>query len=227
MALRSGFIYLWRDRKSGQFYLGSHLGFEDDGYVCSSRWMRSAYKKRPGDFKRRIIKRVGSYDELITEEQRFLDMIKPEEFGVKYFNYQPKAKGWSWHQYDNVAKKEVVAKSAKARTGLKRSEEFSEVMRQSQIKNWQIPEYRQNAIAKAVARGRNDEALNKMVATTKERREAGLIHPGVKKGIRWFNNGSVEVFQYEQPEGFVRGRLSTSFTNMHAANPNHLKKAAL
>ena len=55
-----GFIYIWRDRKHKRYYIGSHWGTEDDGYICSSPWMSQAYKHRPNDFKRRILQRVCS-----------------------------------------------------------------------------------------------------------------------------------------------------------------------
>ena len=49
-----GFIYLWRDRKHNRYYVGCHWGTTDDEYICSSRWMKQAYKHRPYDFKRKI-----------------------------------------------------------------------------------------------------------------------------------------------------------------------------
>jgi hypothetical protein len=91
--------------------------------------MRSSYKRRSQDFKRRIVKRYQliAYKELIAEEQRWLDMIKPEEFGIKYYNYQPKAKGWSWHQNEHTRKivREKISNSwnEKIASGWKVSEE--------------------------------------------------------------------------------------------------------
>jgi hypothetical protein len=51
-----GFVYIWFDRKHKRFYIGCHWGKENDGYVCSSPWMKQAYKHRPQDFKRKILK---------------------------------------------------------------------------------------------------------------------------------------------------------------------------
>lgn len=83
-----GFVYLWRDRKHKRYYIGSHWGAEDDGYICSSRWMRKAYRRRPEDFKkRRIIARIyTNRKDLLDEEYRWLQMIKPEELGKRYYN---------------------------------------------------------------------------------------------------------------------------------------------
>ena len=85
-AEKHGFIYLWYDRRRRQFYIGSHWGTEDDGYICSSTWMRNSYKRRREDFKRRIIARVDVRANLMQEEQRWLDMIKKKELGVRYYN---------------------------------------------------------------------------------------------------------------------------------------------
>ena len=51
-----GFVYIWFDKKHRRYYVGCHWGNEYDGYVCSSSWMNQAYRIRPQDFKRRIIK---------------------------------------------------------------------------------------------------------------------------------------------------------------------------
>lgn len=83
----SGFVYIWRDRKTNRYYVGSHWGPDDDGYVCSSKWMRNAYRRRPADFKRRIVARVSTNrQDLFDEEHRWLSMIKPEELGQRYYN---------------------------------------------------------------------------------------------------------------------------------------------
>lgn len=83
-----GFVYIWRDRKHNRYYVGSHLGSIDDGYVCSSRWMNKAYKRRPQDFKRRILKYWSEKNRknLLLEERRWLDMIQDHELGNRYYN---------------------------------------------------------------------------------------------------------------------------------------------
>ena len=48
--------------------------------------MRNSYKRRREDFKRRIIARVDVRANLMQEEQRWLDMIKKKELGVRYYN---------------------------------------------------------------------------------------------------------------------------------------------
>lgn len=88
-----GFVYIWFDRKHKRYYIGSHWGTEDDGYICSSSWMKRAYKLRPEDFKprRTIVKIYTNRHDLLVEEHRWLQMIKPEEISPntptpRYYN---------------------------------------------------------------------------------------------------------------------------------------------
>lgn len=37
-------------KKHSKYYIGSHWGTEDDGYICSSKNMRDNYRYRPHDF---------------------------------------------------------------------------------------------------------------------------------------------------------------------------------
>lgn len=107
-----GFVYIWRDRKHKRYYIGSHWGTIDDGYICSSSWMLKAYKLRPEDFKRRIISYVYTNRvDLLNEEKRWLDMIRDEELATKntttesrkkirYYNFTKVMKN-PWHSTPN------------------------------------------------------------------------------------------------------------------------------
>jgi hypothetical protein len=92
----SGFIYLWYDRKHERFYLGKHWGTVDDGYICSSTWMKNAYKRRSSDFKRKILEWVYTdRKDLADAEHRWGSMIKKEELGKKYYNLKiPRDRHW-------------------------------------------------------------------------------------------------------------------------------------
>jgi hypothetical protein len=82
-----GFVYIWRDRKHNRYYIGCHWGDENDKYICSSEWMKKAYKKRPQDFKRRILKtNINERSFLFEEEYKWLSLIKKEELDKKYYN---------------------------------------------------------------------------------------------------------------------------------------------
>lgn len=118
-----GFVYIWYDRRHKRYYVGAHWGREDDGYVCSSPWMKNAYDKRPGDFKRRIIKRVySSKKNTFIEEQRYLNMIRPDEIKspdnkyCRYYNLRTKNSKY-WHLDESTARsvKEKISNTLKTK----------------------------------------------------------------------------------------------------------------
>ena len=49
------FLYCWTDHATNQLYIGWHKGSVDDGYICSSKYMKEQYNQRPDDFTREII----------------------------------------------------------------------------------------------------------------------------------------------------------------------------
>lgn len=77
-----GFVYIWFDRKYKRYYIGSHWGTENDGYICSSNNMRNNYNNRSNDFKRKIISKIYTdREDLLNEEQKWLDLIpKPSRW---------------------------------------------------------------------------------------------------------------------------------------------------
>lgn len=100
----SGYVYLWYDRKKKWFCVGSHFGQVSDDYVTSTGFMMRAYKKRPEDFKLRILDYYDGEDpkELLALEQRWLDLVKIEELciaenkrngTVRYYNQKKTASG--------------------------------------------------------------------------------------------------------------------------------------
>jgi hypothetical protein len=100
-----GFVYIWYDcGKSKQqdayrkFYIGGHWGYENDSYVCSSTWMRDARKKRPQDFKRRILSRHSDQEELWNAEYKWLQLIKDEELGNRYYNKHKTHQDIPWNK---------------------------------------------------------------------------------------------------------------------------------
>ena len=111
-----GFVYIWYDSKKKRYYVGSHWGTIDDGYICSSKWMKRSYKNRPKDFKRRIIKKIEtSRKDMLTEEQRYLSMIKDNELRYRYYNLIKNA-DHHWHG-DTQKLKTVGAKVSAAKKG--------------------------------------------------------------------------------------------------------------
>ena len=105
--MKYGFVYIWYDRKRKMFYIGCHWGTEDDGYICSSNRMRDAYRRRPQDFKRRILKRVDDRKLLLELEHEWLSLIKKDDLGVKYYNLRKHQWG---HWTTDLEKKKSTSK---------------------------------------------------------------------------------------------------------------------
>lgn len=103
-----GFIYIWYDCKRKMYYIGSHWGTVEDGYICSSNRMRDAYRRRPQDFKRRIIQRHISRDMLLEEEYKWLQLIDDNELGKKYYNLRKHQ--WGHWSTDNTNKLNTTEK---------------------------------------------------------------------------------------------------------------------
>lgn len=117
-----GFVYIWFDRKRKMFYVGSHWGYEHDGYVCSSNRMRDAYRRRPQDFKRKIIKVVNTNrSDLLEEEYKFLSLIPDADLGKKYYNLTNHKNG-HWVSYPEKAKSLKEKISIKTREAMWRDD---------------------------------------------------------------------------------------------------------
>jgi len=117
-----GFVYIWYDRKHKRYYVGCHWGTEDDGYVCSSSNMKSAYKRRPEDFKRRILSRVySSKKDLLEKEFDWISKIKSQELGKRYYNlHNHHFSHWSTCELTTLSLKERI--SAKTKEAMYRPE---------------------------------------------------------------------------------------------------------
>lgn len=113
--MKYGFVYIWFDKKHKRYYVGCHWGTENDGYVCSSSWMKQAYKRRSQDFKRRIlVTNIQCKIKLYQEEYRYLDMIKEEELGKRYYNLVIRYwEHWSANEQTRLTIGQKISKSKK------------------------------------------------------------------------------------------------------------------
>jgi hypothetical protein len=126
--MKYGFVYIWYDRKHKRYYIGSHWGREDDGYICSSRWMRKAYRRRPQDFKRRIISRViKGRGDLLQEEYKWLQLISDNEIGKKYYNLTKHLNGhWVTDEEKRLTISEKLSKANKGKPSPNKGKTLSE-----------------------------------------------------------------------------------------------------
>ena len=157
-----GFVYIWRDRKHNRNYIGCHWGREDDGYICSSRWMRNSFRRRPRDFKRRILARVYSNRaDLFLEEYRWLEMIKTEELGKRYYNLSINHPNhWST---DPLSVKIVSDKISKFWTDSKRLEYSLRMKHNNPMNN-------RETVEKIASKNRGRLSWNKGIARTEEQK---------------------------------------------------------
>ena len=72
--MNNSFVYCWTDHKTNMLYIGSHKGTENDGYVCSRKWMMEEYNVRPQDFTRQIIAN-GTFEDIRKLEAILLDTL--------------------------------------------------------------------------------------------------------------------------------------------------------
>ena len=60
----NGFVYRWHDNSNNMYYIGSHKGNPDDGYIGSGVYFKRAYNQRPDSFSREIMYQGKDYLEL-------------------------------------------------------------------------------------------------------------------------------------------------------------------
>src|SRR5574337_274065 len=131
-----GFIYVWYDRKHKRYYVGCHWGSEDDGYICSSTWMRNSYNRRPKDFKRKIVSRVDKRELLLNEEYKWLSMIKDEELGSRYYNLSKRHFGhWSNDPNSRLSMSKKMSLTRKGKSSPNKGKTFSEEHRKKLSKS--------------------------------------------------------------------------------------------
>lgn len=185
MTEKYGFVYIWRDRKHNRYYVGCHWGTVDDGYICSSVWMRQAYKHRPYDFHRKILKTGLSRSEMYEEEQRFFDKIKPEEIKTRYYNLNLKSIK-IWHS-DDARRMSVGEKISKANKGRKQgpcSPEKAKAI--SEAKKGKVPNWSEEGKAarrESMKDYRPSEETKQKTSATLKARYNELEHPNKGRSL--------------------------------------------
>lgn len=77
--LRQGFIYKWTNSQNNKMYIGSHVGYINDGYIGSGKYFKHAYEKNPEYFTREIL-------HVIKSENIQYDLQKIEEYLLTKLN---------------------------------------------------------------------------------------------------------------------------------------------
>lgn len=125
-----GFVYIWRDRKHNRYYIGSHWGSTEDGYICSSKWMKKSFKRRPEDFKRRIIETdITDVKYTRSREYYWLQLIDSSQLGKKYYNRSTMT---------SILYLDGTVKSLARPKGYKQSEKWIDRKAESRSRLWKI-----------------------------------------------------------------------------------------
>jgi hypothetical protein len=204
-----GFVYIWRDRKHKRYYIGSHWGTTDDGYVCSSRWMRKAYNRRPNDFKRRIIEKVySSKKKLIEREYYWLSLISQEEIHSKKYYNRTKHKNGHWvaEDYESDIRKRISIKTKEAMAKPENRERYLEgLKKRNQIQSEETRQKRSESMKKTMAEKYPEENRRKKL-TDEERKE----YYSNKAKANWKKPGFKEVTSAKISEALKASKESRS-----------------
>lgn len=146
LTLPEGFVYKWTNTRSGKWYIGSHKGFVDDGYVGSGIIFKKAYKKHKPYFVREILY-VGVYfreveDSILKQldaeaDRNSYNMSNYAIGGTKHFHTSKKSKqrmligGYS--NKGKIVTQEVRDKISKALTGRKISDSLRQKYSEARV----------------------------------------------------------------------------------------------
>ena len=123
-----GFVYRWHDSKRNMYYIGSHYGHTDDGYICSNERMMYAYTARPEDFTREILEYLYEDDikELLRLEQKQFDLVENIKDHPQYYNKKNEAEGgWSHITQAEIEKRAQTLVERQKKEGLTEAERES------------------------------------------------------------------------------------------------------
>lgn len=226
MEEKYGFVYLWFDKKHRRYYIGCRWGNENDGYICSSPWMKQGYKHRPKDFTRRILSKVYSNrKDLLEEEYKWLSLIKPEELGKKYYNlHNHHFNHWSLDENKKSVIGEKISSApnrniniSKANKGRIVSNKTKEKLKDAAIKQFENEENRKILSEKSKTLWKNPEYREKTIRAQKGKK----LSEDHKLKIKLSNIGKKRTYtNIECPHCNVIGRSS----NMKRYHFNNCKK---
>ena len=103
--MTEAFVYCWTNTENNKLYVGWHKGSPDDGYVCSSKYMKEDYIKNPNVFVRQIIAE-GTTDDMIALESALLDAANAKD-DDSYYNMSNGRTGWYVREKTEEHKKNI------------------------------------------------------------------------------------------------------------------------
>lgn len=230
---KSGFVYIWFDRKHKRYYIGSHWGTEVDGYICSSTWMKQAYKRRPEDFKRRLLsKNISNKAELRDVESRWISLIKETEMRShtsepRYYNLNNKAwKMWHDNPDSRLSVGEKISKANRGRVGTFTGKKHSEASKT------RMSEVHIGQTVTAETKSKLSEALTGVhkgkKLTEEHRSKLSISHTGLKQSNETRAKRSVSMIGKKHSEE-AKAKMSASakgrvFTEEHKRKLSEAKR---
>jgi hypothetical protein len=184
-----GFVYIWFDSYRKMYYVGSHWGSETDGYICSSNRMRNAYRRRPDDFKRRILETNFKDRKLLLEaEHIWLQKISDNDLGKKYYNMTKHLNGhWSTDLQKFVTAKEKMKQNHRSKRG-----------------------YPPPRLGKSGPINEKAKSKLKGDQRTEAQKLKTDLHRQKIQGRKWYNDGvdCIMILPENVPVGWVLGRIN-------------------
>jgi group I intron endonuclease len=119
-----GFVYRWINLSNNMYYIGSHKGSPDDGYIGSGIYFKRAYKKSPNNFVRDILYQGKDFREL---EEFILKTLNAKKDKLSYNLKNTSIGGNTRSGHKNSP--EHIRKVANANKGKKMSESQKEKLR--------------------------------------------------------------------------------------------------
>jgi hypothetical protein len=138
--------------------------------------MRKAYKRRPEDFKRRVVALVYSdRASLLIEEDRWLKMIKPEEVHKRYYNLVLTVNNPWWAGSGKISIGERISKSVSlASKGVPKSKSHREALRLSHMGHKHTKEQKEKMSVSHTGLIRTEEHKQNLSKSNKGKRPSDL-----------------------------------------------------
>ena len=125
--IETGFVYRWYDTSNSKFYIGSHKGSPNDGYLGGGVLFRRAYAKRPESFIREIMYTGVNYREYEQIILDYEDAANSNEF------YNLVNQAWGGSPKGIKKKASTRVKMSKASKGITKSDKHRENVSKSMI----------------------------------------------------------------------------------------------
>jgi hypothetical protein len=139
--------------------------------------MLNSMKRRPQDFKRRILERHNSiaYIDLLQREELWLQLIPDNQLGKRYYNLKRTARHWAASEKDKLTIAEKISTAKKGiplpyqtecarvvNLGKKRSDETKEKIRQKAIGRKLAPEHAEKCRKAHLGKKMSDDAKQRI-----------------------------------------------------------------